>query len=52
MKFITLNYDHVWVCDSTDEKYNQLIENTDGSYKKNPNELLKRKVKFKTYFFK
>ena len=42
MKFITLNYDHVWVCDSTDEKYNQFIEDTDGSYKKNPNELLKR----------
>lgn len=43
MKFITLNFDHVWICDSTDENYNQMIEDIEGIYKKNPNEILKRK---------
>lgn len=42
MTFIKLDYNHVWICDSTDDKYNQMIETTDNKYRKNPNELLKR----------
>ena len=42
LDFVTLNYDHVWICDSTDDLYNQMVEDKDNKYKRNPNELLKR----------
>lgn len=43
MDFVVLNQNHLWVCDPSSKKYNNMIEDKDGTFKKNPqNEVLRR----------
>ncbi len=43
MEFLVINQRHVWVCDKSDKKYNEIVEDNDGTYLNNRiNERLRR----------